>query len=118
MNRRSFLLFTGAFASSVIVRPRLGAVPLQVATPVIQDVPPRLWGDGIHDDSVWFQWMIDHTRGRVLDLQSGTFRLESALRIHEDTQLVLKNGIFVWRGPPDQATIVFNRSLDERLALV
>lgn len=54
MNRRSFVGMLAAIGASI-------ALPVRLVLPARQvKIAPRLWGDGVHDDTAALQWYIDH----------------------------------------------------------
>ena len=55
LSRRRFF---GLLAAPAIVR----VTSLMAVVPLLLDVPPRLWGDGVHDDTAALQWCLDRMR--------------------------------------------------------
>lgn len=46
----------------------------------LPETPPRLWGDGVHDDSYALQWRLDRaTAQNPLVLRNGTFALDRGI---------------------------------------
>lgn len=45
--------------------------------------PPKLWGDGVHDDTAALQWRVDDCkrRGEHFMLIDGTYRLDGTLTV-------------------------------------
>lgn len=51
-------------------------------------LPPKLWGDGIHDDTAALQWIMDHERG-VYNLKPGTYLVSETLIGRREDDLVI-----------------------------
>lgn len=71
MDRRRFLGLFGLGAGVAAAAPLVALVAAQ------EEEPPRLWNDGLHDDTAAIQWRIDRFRG--VNLQGGVFRTEGPL---------------------------------------
>lgn len=59
-DRRSFL--RGLIAAPAIVA---ASSLMPVSARLLADWPPKLWGDGIHDDTAALQWLMDNFKGPV-----------------------------------------------------
>lgn len=67
--RRSFL--RGLFAAPAIV----AASSLMPINPrLLAPMAPKLWGDGIHDDTKALQWLLDNARYGIVDLNNKVYR--------------------------------------------
>ena len=77
MNRRSLL--RGLFAAPAIVA--IGSIMPVKVIEHFASVVPKLWGDGIHDDSAALQYLIDNAVGGMVRLPSGIFRVSNTLHV-------------------------------------
>ena len=83
MERRHFL---GAVVSGValVLLPSMG-----------RETPPRLWGDGVHDDSYALQWRIDRsTAQNPFVLRNGTFALDRGMVLDHTSHIDWVDNIF------------------------
>lgn len=74
MNRRSFLRGLFAAAPAIVAAPSLMKISSAIFT-------PKLWGDGIHDDTVALQQLIDAAvpSGKVL-IPAGEYLISRAIK--------------------------------------
>lgn len=79
--RRSFL--RGLFAAPAIVA---ASSLMPINSRLLLDIPPRLWGDGIHDDAPVLQWMLA-TIGEAR-LPEGRFFVGSTLDVSGGRKLI------------------------------
>ena len=93
LNRRSFLGLLGGSAVAALVAPvgqRVAAAPIFIPSERLDRVPRLmvptlrppdlgLYGDGIHDDTVAIQAMLD--RGDAVRLPSGIYKVTGALEM-------------------------------------
>lgn len=73
-SRRSFL--HGLFCAPAIV-----AASSIMPVKAILDVPPRLWGDGVHDDTAALQWILDRPGAYIVN---GVYRVTAPLIVRHD----------------------------------
>ena len=63
----------------------------------IPETPPRLWGDGVHNDSYALQWRIDRsTTENPFVLRNGTFALDRGMVVHRDSHIDWVHNTFRW----------------------
>lgn len=101
MNRRALL--RGLFAAPAIVAAS-SLMPVKAALLL----PPKLWGDGVHDDTAAFQAMLDAAQksGKPLFLRGGqSYRITSTL--HVNSIVHIDGATFVADGKMD-AMLRFN----------
>lgn len=79
MNRRDFLKLSVQVGASAAALAMFSAVPQLAPYPQAGiESEPRLWGDGIHDDSPWFRWKFKQmvqNGGGTINLPPGRFFL-------------------------------------------
>lgn len=82
--RRSFL--RGLFAAPAIVA---ASSLMPINTRLLLPVAPRLWGDGIHDDTAALQWFVDHPKDmtEILLVPDGVFRIEGPIVLRNSFHL-------------------------------
>lgn len=106
VNRRGFLAGVIALAAApAIVR---ADSLMKVVVPRL----PKLWGDGVHDDTAYLQALLDKA-GKV-QLPSGIFLVSAPLILRSNTDLDGSAAKILMR-QKDSAFIVFGRS--ENIAL-
>lgn len=109
MDRRGFL--RGLFAAPAIVA---ASSLMPVSAKLLLDLPPKLWGDGIHDDTAALQALLDGVRpGGSVNL-NGIYRVTRTLKMKPGTSLVGGNStilanhgdyaLHVPEGKPDETT--------------
>ncbi len=91
MNRRSLL--RGLFAAPAVVAAS-SLMPISVRALVL--TPPRLWGDGIHDDTAALNWLARQAaaEGRPFVLNNAVHRLSGPIIINDVTVVHLNNSVF------------------------
>lgn len=73
-SRRSFL--HGLFCAPAIV-----AASSIMPVKAILDLPPQIWGDGIHDDTAALQWVLDRPSPHIV---RGVYRVTAPLTVRHD----------------------------------
>jgi hypothetical protein len=73
MDRRAFLHRLGLGLAAIVAAPRL------LSAAQAPERAPKLWGDGIHDDTDALQWRID--RYAVLSLPPGVYKMNTPIRL-------------------------------------
>lgn len=87
MNRRLFLRNAAILAAGVVAADQLALLDRLEPRRLFPawgntNIPPKLWGDGIHDDTRALQWRIDEafrTESNVVAFPQGTFKVSSAI---------------------------------------
>jgi polygalacturonase len=110
-SRRRFLFGAAALLAAPAIAKASNLMPISVLK------PPKLWGDGIHDDTAAIQHFIDTEMKRagergdgMVQFPAGTFRLTDGLRfnLQADTFILGSGSSFVYDFPAnrrDQAVI-------------
>jgi hypothetical protein len=84
MDRREFLRRAGVAVAALAVAP---------AAVLETEVPPRIYGDGIHDDAAALQWHLDHAGG--LRLEGGTYRIGQTVVLRPQHQVDMRDCRFI-----------------------
>ena len=81
-----------------------------------------LYGDGIHDDTLAFQKLLDN-RGIVTIDKPGTYLISKTLIIYSNTRLVLSPGAIILAAPFSKCALIENEHFagggrDERIEII
>jgi len=92
-SRRRFLLGAGVlFAAPALVK-------VSSLMPISVPRPPKLWGDGIHDDTKALQWFIDNNKNGIIVIPEGLiYRVTNTLRVAltGSETFIVRNSTFIY----------------------
>ena len=95
-SRRKFLLGAGAVVASAAIVKAANLMPLGMLT------VPKLWGDGVHDDTAALQWRADRAKPYEDVVPAhGTYRVSETITYKGKTGLIIANCTFIADKPLD-----------------